>query len=101
MLQRVRKGVAATLTVALLLGPVATATADDEGLAATQRRTPVVLDALILRPLGLVLTAIGTVLFVPAAGIVMVTRPVDVGKPFQTLVANPFRYVFLDPLGEH
>jgi hypothetical protein len=33
--------------------------------------------------------------------VVGATRPVDIGKPFQLLVANPFRYTFIDPLGQH
>jgi hypothetical protein len=61
----------------------------------------VVLDALFLRPIGLVMTAVGTVLFVPTAGIVSLTRPTDLPKPFRVLVARPFHYTFLDPLGEH
>ena len=44
---------------------------------------------------------VGTVIALPAAAIVGVTRPVDIGKPFQVLVANPFRYTFIDPLGQH
>ena len=39
--------------------------------------------------------------FLPAAAVVGATRPTDVGKPFQMLVANPFRYTFIDPLGQH
>jgi hypothetical protein len=38
---------------------------------------------------------------VPAGAFVGLTRPTDIGKPFHSLVAVPFRYTFLDPLGEH
>jgi hypothetical protein len=41
------------------------------------------------------------VVYVPAAAVVGLTRPTDIGKPFQQLVAAPFRYTFLDPLGQH
>jgi hypothetical protein len=81
--------------------PAAASVVDDQGLEANQRATPIVLDALVLRPVGLVLTAVGTVLLVPAAAVVATTRPTDVGKPFQMLVAVPFRYTFIDPLGQH
>ena len=104
MLQIARLFTAALVAAALLIGPVGSATAsnfDDAGLEATKKETPIVLDALILRPVGLVLTAVGTALFVPAAAVVGVTRPTDIGKPFQNLVANPFRYTFMDPLGQH
>lgn len=104
MLQPARTLTAALLAFALLLGPSATsaaATFDDQGIEATKKDTPVLLDAFILRPVGLALTAVGSALFVPAAAVVGATRPRDVGKPFQMLVANPFRYTFVDPLGQH
>jgi hypothetical protein len=104
MLQPARSITAALVAAALLLGSAGTAGAavfEDEGLEAAQKETPILLDAFILRPVGLALTAIGTVLFVPAAAVVGATRPVDIGKPFQLLVANPFRYTFIDPLGQH
>ena len=104
MLQTARLFTAALVAAALLIGPVGSAAAssfNDEGLEASRMQTPIVLDALILRPVGLAVTAIGTVLFVPAAAVVGATRPVDIGKPFQMLVANPFRYTFIDPLGQH
>src|SRR5262249_27349454 len=63
-------------------GPAGAAVLQDEGLEAAQKDTPVLLDAFILRPVGLVLTAVGTVLFVPAAAVVGATRPTDIGKPF-------------------
>jgi hypothetical protein len=104
MREALRSFSVALAAAALLLGPVAPAAAttfDDEGLEATQKSTPILLDAFVLRPVGLVLTAVGTGLFVPAAAVVGLTRPTDVGRPFQMLVANPFRYTFIDPLGQH
>ena len=104
MFQTARLFTASLVAAALLIGPVGSAAGasfDDEGLQATKKETPVLLDAFILRPVGLALTAVGTVLFVPAAAVVGVTRPTDIGKPFQMLVANPFRYTFMDPLGQH
>ena len=60
-----------------------------------------VLDALILRPLGFMTLAAGIALFVPAAAITLITRPMDVGKPFKVLVMRPAKYVWVDPLGHH
>lgn len=104
MLRSARSLTAALVASALLLGPVGSAAGsgfDEQGLEATKKDTPVLLDAFILRPVGLALTAVGTALFVPAAAVVGATRPTDIGKPFQMLVANPFRYTFMDPLGQH
>ena len=104
MLQPARIFTATLVAVALLLGSVGSAVAsssEDQGLEAAQRDTPILLDAFLLRPVGLALTAVGTLLYVPAAAVVAATRPTDIGKPFQMLVANPFRYTFLDPLGQH
>jgi hypothetical protein len=104
MLQTARLFTAALVATALLIGSVGSAAGasyDDQGLEAAKKDTPILLDALILRPVGLALTAVGMVVFVPAAAVVGATRPTDVGKPFQMLVANPFRYTFLDPLGQH
>src|SRR5262245_52237276 len=72
MREPARTFTAALIAAALLLGPIgsaAAATFEDEGLEATQKDTPVVLDALVLRPMGLVLTAVGTALFLPAAAV--------------------------------
>ena len=102
MFRRTRVLVAAVAASAVLLvGAAPTFAYTDEGLAAIRRETPWLLDALILRPVGLVLTLGGAVAFIPAGAFVGLTRPTDIGKPFQLLVANPFRYTFMDPLGEH
>ena len=102
MLRRTRVFVAAVAASAVLLAGAAPALAvTDEGLAATRRDTPWLLDAMILRPMGLMLTLGGVIAFVPAGAFVGLTRPTDIDKPFQQLVANPFRYTFMDPIGEH
>jgi hypothetical protein len=102
MSRRIRGFLAALAATAVLVSGAAPALAfADEGLEAEQKATPVVLDALFLRPLGLVMTVGGVALFVPTGAVVGLTRPTDLGKPFRTLVANPFRYTFMDPLGEH
>ena len=99
---RIRGFTAALVASAVLLGGAAPALAfTDEGLTSAERHTPAVFDALVLRPMGLVVTAVGAVVFVPAGAFVAVTRPTDIGKPFHNLVAVPFRYTFIDPLGEH
>ncbi len=87
---------------AVLFGSVAPAAASIiEGMEATERSTPVLLDVMVLRPVGLVLTTLGTVFFVATSPLVLITRPTDIAKPFKVLVARPFTYTFVDALGEH
>jgi hypothetical protein len=103
MFRGIRVFVAALAATAVLAAGAAPALANfnDEGLEAARKDTPVLLDALLLRPVGLVLTLGGVVAFVPTGAVVGLTRPTDIGKPFRVLVANPFRYTFMHPLGEH
>ena len=108
MSRRIRKMVAAILTTAVLLVGAMPAFAYDEpyayenvSLEARNRETPIFLDALLFRPAGVLLTALGAVAFLPAAMFVGITRPTEIDEPFKLLVVNPFRYTFLDPLGEH
>jgi hypothetical protein len=69
---------------------------------ANNMTTPVVFDVLILRPLGLAGMAIGSVLFiVPVAPLTLLTRPSDIGKPWERMVLTPARFVWADPLGLH
>jgi len=98
----IRSLTAALVASAVLLSGVAPALAfKDEGFEATEQQTPAVLDAMILRPAGLLMIVGGIVLFVPVGAVTAITRPTNIGKPFHTLVGTPFRYTFLDPLGEH
>jgi hypothetical protein len=98
----IRGFTAALVASAVLLSGAAPALAfKDEGLAAAEQHTPVLLDAIVLRPTGLLLTLGGAALFVPVGAVVGITRPTNIGKPFRSLVAVPFRYTFLDPIGEH
>ena len=59
------------------------------------------LDALILRPLGLLMTVTGFVTFVAYSPIIAITRPTDIAQPFKSLVVAPARYTWVDPLGYH
>ena len=66
-----------------------------------ERSVNVVFDALILRPIGLVVTGLGAVAYGLAAPIVAITRPKDILKPLEPLVLAPARYTFVDPIGQH
>lgn len=62
---------------------------------------PPMTDVLVMRPLGMVMLGVSTALFVPMAGITLLTRPQEVGTTYQHMVAKPARFVFKDPIGSH
>ncbi len=102
MPHQIRPVAAVLAASAVLLGSAAPAAAStDQGLGATDRSTPVVLDMMVMRPLGLLLTTMGAVFFVATSPLVLITRPTDIARPFKELVARPFTYTFVDALGEH
>jgi hypothetical protein len=93
---------AVLIAVALLLvqvAPVAAATGQD---LESKGRTNLVADAMILRPLGLAMVGVGTVVWaVGVAPFVAITRPTDLGESMEYLIMRPVRYTFVDPLGHH
>jgi len=107
MNQTLRLLFAALCTVALIVtGGAGTSFADssdsyEAALPVENSTSPVVLDVLLLRPVGIVLFLTGTALFVPAALHTLITRPTEISKPFEALVVVPARYVWADGLGEH
>jgi hypothetical protein len=101
-MNRCLQGIAAALVAVALIfahaGPAMASAKDFE----EQGSVNVVFDAMVLRPLGLVVTALGGAIFVfPVAPIVALTRPADLRKPLDFLVLRPARYTFVDPLGHH
>lgn len=98
MTPRIRRTLAAFATLLMLIASSAPASAlgtDD------QANTPVVFDTVVLRPLGVVTFLFGTSLFVASLPLVAVTRPQDIGVPFEALVAKPAAFVWGDELGGH
>ena len=103
---RIRSFVAALTIAALLGGSAAPAFAEGFGThdetTAYASSVPVVFDILLLRPIGLLMTAGGLVLYAfPVLPITALTRPTQVWKPLGPLVAAPARFTFSDPLGQH
>jgi hypothetical protein len=90
------------IAVALLLvhvAPVAAATGQD---LENRGQTNLVTDALILRPLGLVMIGVGAAVWaVGVAPFVAITRPTDLDDSMSHLIMRPVRYTFADPLGHH
>ena len=96
------RGLTVTLGIAAVLlthaAPAAASKKDFED----HGRVNIVFDAVVLRPIGLAMTAVGAMIFAfPVAPIVGITRPQDIGKPLDFLVLRMARYTFQDPLGHH
>ena len=98
MLARTRRTLAA---FAILLLVTASTTPAAAYSVDEQANTPVVFDAVILRPLGIATFLFGTTLFVAGLPLMAVTRPQDIGIPFEALVAKPASFVWGDELGGH
>ncbi len=93
---------AVLIAVALLLVQVAPAAAATGQDLEYRGHTNLVADALILRPLGLAMIGVGSVLWaVGVAPFVAITRPTDLGESMNYLIMRPVRYTFADPLGHH
>ncbi|MCP5044919.1 MAG: hypothetical protein GY944_28155 [bacterium] len=111
MLNRIRRFTAALCITALFAGIVlpSTASASDadsfinsSDSEANNMTSPLMVDLLLLRPIGLVTLGVSTVLFViPIAPLTLMTRPTEISKPFKTMVIEPARFVWSDPLGTH
>jgi putative copper export protein len=104
MSHRIRQLAVALVACGLLAAHAAPAAAQSSTLNNADRESsvPVVLDALVLRPVGLAMTVVGAaIVAVPVAPVMAITRPTDMGKPFRVLVVAPARYTFVDPLGLH
>ena len=83
--------------VLLHAGPALALGGDDE----PNDSVPVLLDASVLRPAGLI-TVVGSFLeFVILAPVVAITRPTDFGTFWHSTMDDPVRFTFVDPLGSH
>jgi len=108
MLQRhTQSGIAITLVVCLLVSAsLAHAAAsgtmrkasDLETRLQEPRAETMIIDFLLLRPLGLVGTALGTAVFVVSLPFSLPTKSAD--KAAQKLVVDPAKFTFARPLGE-
>ena len=103
MLRSIRSLVAVLLTSAMILTQAAPAFAVNtmHSVENEPSAVPVLMDAMVLRPIGMIVTAVGAVGFCLVAPFVAMSRPTDLGKPFSALVVAPARYTWVDPLGRH
>ena len=87
------------LTLSLAVAPTASASSIED-MDAVGHVNPV-LDVLLLRPLGIVATALGVGLFAVGLPILAITRPTDLGPPAEVLIMKPIQYTWIDPIGDH
>jgi len=100
MVRQIRRFSAILALAAVLLAPAASfagTNIDSVGDAGS----PPMVDAFLMRPLGLLMLGASCALFVPAAAITYAVRPADIGVTYDIMVRGPVRYVFVDPLGSH
>lgn len=101
MSNRIRRSVAG-LTAALLLSTVATTPsfAESKFRDDAANASPV-LDVMLMRPAGFVSLVVGAGLMVALTPLILITRPHEIGKPFEQLVMKPARFLWVDPIGGH
>lgn len=66
-----------------------------------QDSVPVLFDAWVLRPAGLLSVIGGFVEFVVIAPVVAITRPTNLGTLWHSSMDDAVRFTFVDPLGNH
>lgn len=90
-----------TAAALLISSAFSTSAMADHHFEADAAHAPAAVDALFLRPAGFVGLVLGTGLFLAATPFVLITRPHEIGKPFEELVARPARFLWKDPIGGH
>lgn len=95
------RGLVVTIMISALLSVPSAASAFTTSDEVDAGSVNVIVDALILRPIGLAVTIGGVVAYGVTAAIVGITRPKDIAKPLGPLVITPARYTFVDPIGQH
>ena len=90
------------LLTLLVLATVLVAVQPAPALAAIDDRNdiPIGLDVAVMRPVGMMATIGGIVVMVPVGLFTLATRPSEIGRPFDAIVAAPARFTWVRPLGE-
>ncbi len=89
--------ISAVLALALVATPLATVAQSEEPVTG-DRTTDMVLDVVVMRPLGLVATVLGTALTVVALPFTIPSG--SVGASAHALIVRPAEYTFKRPLGD-
>lgn len=85
------------LALALAITPLP-ATADDPNTVSGDKGTDMLVDIVIMRPLGLAATVIGTALTIVALPFTIPTG--SVGDSAREMIVKPAQYTFKRPLGQ-
>jgi hypothetical protein len=85
----------------LTLSMAAPAAAFGEDDGDRPNKVPIVFDVFVMRPVGLVLTVAGGLVYGATIPVALLTRPSDVLKATKPLVVRPARFTFVDPIGYH
>jgi len=92
-----RNRLASVLLAVTLLAP-ACATAQQDDTVSGDKATDMVVDAVVMRPLGLAATVVGTVLTVVALPFTIPSGSVETSA--RELILRPVAYTFKRPLGD-
>jgi len=96
-----RRILAATCAALLLSTGLATGSWAKTRSQSDAANAPAAVDVAVLRPAGFVGLVLGTGIFVATLPIVAITRPHEIGTPFEALVVEPARFLWVDPIGGH
>jgi hypothetical protein len=95
---RVRKIIAVLLAVLLSMAATAVAAEADSDSVTGDKGTDMLVDLVVMRPLGVAATVVGAAAFV--VGLPFTVPSGSVGKSACVLVTRPADYTFKRPLGE-
>jgi len=101
---KIRHTLAALLALFAIVAGALPAAAVSNGASRSHdeaANAPLGVDILVLRPVGFVSLAVGAGLFLISAPFTLITRPLEIGKPFKQFVVRPAKYLWADPLGGH
>ena len=100
MARQLRRFAAVLALAGVLAAPSASLAATNIDAVGDQGSPPMV-DLFLMRPLGMMMLGASCMLFLPAAAITAAVRPSELHVPYELLVKDPARFVFVDPLGSH
>jgi len=96
----IRRTLAALIALSVI-APSAVLAEDTNATHKEASNAPVVVDVLVMRPVGFVSLVMGVGLFAVTLPLTLITRPMEMGKPFKQLVVRPAKFLWSDPLGGH
>jgi hypothetical protein len=100
MARQLRRFAAVLALAAVLVAPTSSLASTNIDTVGDTGSPPMV-DLFLMRPLGMMMLAASCAIFVPAAALTAMVRPSELHVPYELLVQDPARFVFVDPLGSH